>query len=280
MRWRQFLTSVESVDVEEAREYMVRHSPSDYVMLDVRQPAEYETGHIPGAKLIPLPELVNRIDEINHNIPVIVYCASGGRSRSSAQFLSGRGYDNVYNLSGGFKAWTGKAAYGNEFDGLNLFAEHQTPEEILLIAHSLEKGLEDFYLTRSKHVNHEKTKALFNKLAKVEVKHQAQILKEYQQLFGKSVSDEAIEHHIQQSVIEGGMTTEEYAALFYTDWNNPEEVLELAMSIEAQAYDLYVRAADRQFGEESRKALLRIADEERLHLLQLGGLIEKVMAAA
>lgn len=73
MRWKQFFTPAENLSVEEARQYMAEHSESDYTLLDVRQPGEYERDRIPGAHLIPLPQLTDRLDELDKEKPVIVY---------------------------------------------------------------------------------------------------------------------------------------------------------------------------------------------------------------
>ena len=73
MRWKQFLTPVKSIDADIARELMETRSSEELTTLDVRQPAEYGAGHIPGAKLIPLPDLTNRLNEIDHDKPVMVY---------------------------------------------------------------------------------------------------------------------------------------------------------------------------------------------------------------
>jgi rhodanese-related sulfurtransferase len=73
MKWRQFLTPVQSMETEKAKAYMADHREGTFTLLDVRQPGEYEKDRIPGAKLIPLPELTNRIEELDQGKPVIVY---------------------------------------------------------------------------------------------------------------------------------------------------------------------------------------------------------------
>jgi len=77
----------------------------DVVILDVREPYEYEAGHIPGVKLIPLGELPNRLAEVPKDKPVIVTCRTGNRSGQAVNFLRQQGYTNVHNMSGGFVAW-------------------------------------------------------------------------------------------------------------------------------------------------------------------------------
>ena len=73
MRWKQFLTPVKSFNAEQARKYMSDKSPDEFTILDVRQPNEYEAGHIPGSKLIPLPDLPERLDEIDLKKPTMIY---------------------------------------------------------------------------------------------------------------------------------------------------------------------------------------------------------------
>ena len=73
MQWKQFLTPVENMDAERARAYIREHREGTYTLLDVRQPGEYEKARIPGAKLIPLPELPERLKEIDPGKPVIAY---------------------------------------------------------------------------------------------------------------------------------------------------------------------------------------------------------------
>ncbi|WP_306319740.1 MULTISPECIES: rhodanese-like domain-containing protein [unclassified Streptomyces] len=76
-------------------------------VLDVRGPGEIEdTGTVPGARTIPLPELVARVDELTPERPLVVLCASGNRSSVAASVLRARGFD-ADDLRGGFAAWHG-----------------------------------------------------------------------------------------------------------------------------------------------------------------------------
>ena len=73
MRWKQFFTPAESFDADQARAFISSKKTDDINVLDVRQPSEYETGHIPGAKLIPLPDLTARIAELDPAKPTVIY---------------------------------------------------------------------------------------------------------------------------------------------------------------------------------------------------------------
>jgi rhodanese-related sulfurtransferase len=74
------------------------------VVLDVRNPDEYESGHVAGAVLIPLGELAGRQDEIPEGDPVYVICAVGGRSLQATKAMVGAGYPAV-SVKGGTKGW-------------------------------------------------------------------------------------------------------------------------------------------------------------------------------
>ncbi len=69
----QFFTPVKSLDFRETKDYIAQHSGDEITILDVRQPSEYKTGHIPGASLIPLPQLSDRLGELDPKKPVMVY---------------------------------------------------------------------------------------------------------------------------------------------------------------------------------------------------------------
>ncbi|MFN8549662.1 MAG: molybdopterin-synthase adenylyltransferase MoeB [Candidatus Eisenbacteria bacterium] len=76
-----------------------------FVLLDVRNPEEWEICRIEGAKLIPLPDLPARVSELDSADELILYCKMGGRSAQAVEFLRGAGFRKVKNLSGGILAW-------------------------------------------------------------------------------------------------------------------------------------------------------------------------------
>lgn len=73
-------------------------------MIDVREPAEYVDGHVPGATLVPLETLAERSAELPTDRTVFVICASGNRSLRAVPALAGAGFDAV-SVAGGTKAW-------------------------------------------------------------------------------------------------------------------------------------------------------------------------------
>lgn len=77
-------------------------------LIDVREPNEFESGHILGARNIPLSQLKIRMKEIRPDKPVYLYCQNSIRSGRAAQMLYRKGYKELYQLKGGFKKWDGK----------------------------------------------------------------------------------------------------------------------------------------------------------------------------
>lgn len=77
------------------------------LLIDVREPNEWNAGHIPGAIHIPRGILEFKISEVapDRSTPLVLYCRSGGRSSMSAHQLIGMGYSNVKNLEGGYVAY-------------------------------------------------------------------------------------------------------------------------------------------------------------------------------
>jgi rhodanese-related sulfurtransferase len=100
-----------------------QHSLEDFdalttgpVLIDVREPGEFASGHLAGSINIPQAELATRIDELPKDRPVVTICLSGARSFRSAQFLAQAGHDNVSSLAGGMSGWLreGRAVESDE----------------------------------------------------------------------------------------------------------------------------------------------------------------------
>ncbi len=190
--------------------------------------------------------------------------------------LAGKGFKQVFNVSGGIKAWKSKTAIGPQDLGMDLFNGKEAPLDILKTAYSLEQGLRDFYLTLEKTAGNQKVKDLFLKLSDIEVKHQRSIYTAYQRISGLEISQDEFESQVEISALEGGLTTREYLDLFKPDLNSETQVVSLAMSIEAQALDMYQRVSARISNSESKAIVLKIADEEKAHLASLGKLMDSL----
>jgi metal-sulfur cluster biosynthetic enzyme/rhodanese-related sulfurtransferase len=94
--------------IEPAPALVLMQQQPDLYVLDVRTPAEFAAGHIPGAHLIPVDELEDRLGELPaRDRTMLVTCAAGGRSSAACELLAEHGWTRMLNLAGGMHAWAG-----------------------------------------------------------------------------------------------------------------------------------------------------------------------------
>jgi adenylyltransferase/sulfurtransferase len=84
----------------------------DVFILDVRNPPEFQICRIPGSTLLPLPELPQRVGELDRGRELVVHCKSGMRSAKAIDFLRQQGFTKLTNLKGGILAWAEKVDPG------------------------------------------------------------------------------------------------------------------------------------------------------------------------
>lgn len=190
--------------------------------------------------------------------------------------LDGKNFKAVYNLSGGIKAWGQKVAVGDEMMGLELFAEAESFTQVLATAYALEGGLRNLYQSMIADVSNPAVQKVFGRLAEMEIEHQRRLYALYQQAEATPVSLEEFEQTAAPTVAEGGFSIEDYRNRFAADLSKPDSAVSIAMTIEAQAMDLYQRAADQQEPGPTHDALLQIASEEKAHLRYLGQLMDEI----
>ncbi|MGD8882100.1 MAG: rhodanese-like domain-containing protein [Desulfobacterales bacterium] len=275
---KKLFTPVDSMDAIEAKNYMAEHAEGTYTLLDVRQPGEYETEHIPGAKLIPLPGLKDGLSQLDKHKPVIAYCAIGGRSLAAAQLLSGLGFKEIYNLQGGIRAWQGQKAVGPQELNLELVHGDEKPAEMIALAYGMEMGLGVFYQNMIETSQDDELQALFSKLADIEAHHKKRLFELLTEIDPAGKDVEAYEADIRPTILEGGFQLDDFMKKNESFLHTVPDVLDLAMMLETQALDLYLRFADKSTYSQSQDVLFKLADEEKSHLEALGQLVEKKTA--
>jgi len=269
---KKLFTPVQSMDAEKAKEFIAENEEGTYTLLDVRQPKEYERAHIPGAELIPLPQLGDSLEKLDRDKPVIVYCAIGGRSRVAAQMLSGYGFDKIYNLSGGIQAWNGLVAEGPVGLNLELIRGDERPAEIVRLAYGMEASVGHFYRAVKSSTPDAELAGRLDKLATVEDRHKAALAEYLTKLGDPEITADSLEAAAGASVMEGGFSGEELLEKNRAILDSVPHMLDLAMMLETQALDLYRRFAEKSRNEETKKLLYTIAEEEKKHLEALGQL--------
>jgi rhodanese-related sulfurtransferase len=94
-----------SVDVHEAARRLALGAPERPLLIDVREPQEFEAVRAEGAILLPLSTFMSRFRDLPKDRPLLMICASGSRSAQATAFLLGSGWTDVANIDGGTSAW-------------------------------------------------------------------------------------------------------------------------------------------------------------------------------
>src|SRR5947209_20192902 len=90
------------LNIQEAKEMLDK---GDVQLIDVREPHEFSSGHLPGAKLIPLATLPTKAADLDDAKPILFVCGVGQRSALAAEYAAAAGKENLYNIDGGTEGW-------------------------------------------------------------------------------------------------------------------------------------------------------------------------------
>ena len=269
---------IENASPQAVRALLAAARPGEISLLDVRMEPEYEEFHLPGAKLMPLPELPDRLGEIDKDKPVVVYCRAGARSAAAARLLAAAGLPRIVNMLGGAMAWQGAAAIGAPDAGLTLLSGNETPRQILRAALGMEAALGAFYKKLAGTAQDSDAAATFTRLAVFEDRHLAHV----HSLYAKETGDTSELASLLATAapeLEGGLPAADFLALLGGEPASAQEALELATSVEAQALDLYSRLAGRTVNPEAKALYGSLAQEEKAHLHAVGVLLSRIATA-
>jgi sulfur-carrier protein adenylyltransferase/sulfurtransferase len=257
---------IPQVSAAEARKYFDTRDAATYTLLDVRQPEEYEAGHLPGARLLPVGELSERLGEVDRARAVFTYCRLGGRGGRAAATLVAAGFEQVHNLQGGLEAWEGTVAVGSPATAMAVFSQSRTVEEHIALAWHLEEGARVFYEEQARRFSAEPgaepAAELFRAMARSEVEH-ARMLHDFHERRTGSPVLPAIPPEA-EGLMEGGVLLA--AALAWARLRGLAEVLDYCAAVEANAYDRYLSLAVRYETADSYRVFRTMAQEEKAHL--------------
>jgi len=261
-------------------QYMASKRESDYQLIDVRQPEEYQAGHIPGAKLIPLMELEALQAELNalRGKDLFFYCRSGGRSMRGASFAASViGLPHVHNLVGGIMGWQNHLL--TDFPRLKALDLGGSVAALLRQALELEKGAHRLYDALLPHFAGTEVSSVLEELARAEVGHGKVIFNALSQLVGKPTQTfEQMFAELPGDLLESGESYDEAVARARQAGSQGGlALLELALDLELNAYDLYKNLAHRAEDSEVQQALFDLAQQEKRHA---EGLAKKIGAQA
>jgi sulfur-carrier protein adenylyltransferase/sulfurtransferase len=260
------MMSIHEIHPDGLRRYIRTHHEQKYLLVDVRQPAEYQEGHIPGARLLPLPELAKIMDTLPKDKELVFYCHSGARSMAASimveeEFPQGE----IYNLTGGMLSWNG--AVTEKPPRVQLFDMQASAEQMLMTAMNLERGAMNFYMTVDERYGGEDWSDVFGKLAEAEIGHALMVYRLWQRNKTGVDDFDTIFGGLSGAVLEGGLTLIDVLDRAASIGGSVcIRLMELALNVEYSAFDLYRTMADQALDEDARKAFLSIAQAEKSHM--------------
>ncbi len=250
--------------------YRAEHRETDYLLVDVRQPGEYQAAHIPGAMFMPLMELESRLFELPDDRDLIFYCHSGGRSLAASGLAVEAEVTQrvVYNLEGGIMGYEGKTLPG--YPRTAAFDRADSLPTLLKTAMDLEKGAWRFYRHVLASAPPESLKKTFETLAAAEIGHARTVYRFWSRTVENPPAFDDVYDSLGGDILEGGLPVETAVSQLAAAAENPcMDLIELALHIEYTAYDLYRTTADNSDDPAGAEALLTIAQAEKNHMRTL-----------
>jgi rubrerythrin len=180
-------------------------------------------------------------------------------------------------MEGGINAWKGLRVEGPPDSGMAYFAPATRPEELIALAWYLEKGSHIFYSELSQRLTDRVAKDLFKELAVAEERHQTALSGLYQDFAGSTSAtgfpESVIPSPEKGEIMEGGMRVSE--TLDWAKGREIKDVLDLSISLEANAYDLHLRMKARLEDPRGKEVFTVLSHEEMDHLDRLSSLLEQ-----
>jgi rhodanese-related sulfurtransferase/rubrerythrin len=258
---------IKTLAPSEVQAILDKDKKGEFLLLDVRQPEEYEAGHIPGATFIPLGELEARQEELERDKKIITYCRSGHRSMAAAIALCGLGFKDVHHLEGGILNWLYETIGGIPEAKPELVTEAADVRDILMLAIKLEKGSRDFYLAAKEKAASPQAKERFQMLADAEDGHMQRLWERAIILLGKGALPplEKLKQELKVEYMEGAIEVSPALAKVTEKFSDEMEALEIALEKEYMSYDFYKRTSTLVEDPGAKTLLHELAMEERNH---------------
>lgn len=270
MSFNNLFNQSPSITPAQVSEYIKNQSTEDYCLLDVRQPMEHAQGRLPGSILIPLNELNYRVRELDPGKKTIVYCRSGARSASATSFLLNNGFDEVLNMTGGIMQYNGLLASGSPESSGVCFASIKDAAQLAAMAWILEDGTIQFIERLCHDVLNDHEPALFDKILDAKKLHCQSLEKVASELKHEALSADFPKGEIElpdEPMMVGCVKVSD--ALNWAKDKAMNDLLELMMTLSANAYDFYLKLERTTESDAEKQVYGLMAAEEHNHLDRL-----------
>jgi sulfur-carrier protein adenylyltransferase/sulfurtransferase len=263
---------------EELKIYLTRHQEKDFLLVDVRQPQEYEKEHLPGAQLIPLGIIMEGRSSLPRDKALIFYCSHGMRSRAASEVCAGTGEFTkpLYSLMGGISAW--EEGVVSDFPKMAVFEGAHSEADWAKVSMNLEKGAFLFYDYLIKKCAETSFVKELEDISAMETVHARLIYNLFPRNEGSTEMFQDVFGALPGDIVEGGQSLEKVCrVLERMPGAFLANALDMALRIEYAAYDLY-RSLANESGKnpQIQKALLTLSQAEKKHAYQVTRLFENV----
>ena len=176
-------------------------------------------------------------------------------------------------MEGGIEAWSGLVAGGTYEAGLAYFSRASRPEELISLSFALEEGNRVFYERISQDLKEEEAASIFRSMGQAEERHQENLRELHARVSGKGGDPAHPEGMEAGGFLEGGVPLQE--TLAWAKGKTLQEILELAIAMEANALDRYIKMGRTVADERSREVFLALSREEQKHLERMTSLLDR-----
>lgn len=181
-------------------------------------------------------------------------------------------------MEGGIRAWKGMVAHGLPEAGMAYFSPATNAEEIVGLAWALEEGSKIFYQGVAEHFRADKeAEKMFTWLVSAEKSHEKHLLETYEALAGARPDFDKLRAKFSDSlngaIMEGGIAVNE--ALAWIQDKGVSASLEMAIAMEVNAFDLYVKMSRAIEDKQAQQIFEKLSEEEQVHLEKLSALLDK-----
>jgi len=191
--------------------------------------------------------------------------------------LKGKGFEQVYDMKGGIRAWKGVKARGPVELNMDMISGEESAAGMIGIAYGMEEGLARFYGRAVERTRDPEAAALLERLASFEEKHKQALVELYDEILPEKGGKEALRANADYRRVEGGFRLDDFLKENERAFASPGECLQLAMMVEAQALDLYLRFTNKVSDQKAQKVLFKTAEEEKGHLAAIGELLDRIV---
>ena len=219
---------------------------------------------------MPLTEVETRLFTLPSDRDLIFYCYNGGRSQWAASLVGESEIckKNVYHLMGGLMAWEGKIL--PDYPKVQIFDEDLNLEQMLATAMDLEKGAWRFYQYALDKFSDDPIRSTFEQVSIAEKAHATRVYRFWKKFKQNPPPFDRLYQSLKGEILEGGNSFDDACRRLESIQKNVcPSVIDIAMTIEYSAFELYKLAAERTENPEARATFLSIAQAEKAHMRAL-----------